>query len=200
MLPLKELFFFFLIKWNKKEGWLSWGYFSKQWQGSAIKRLIKSHQLYKCHELKLNSNWVSHWTSGLSFQQPECPRLRSVFTGTNQSIRTPLWSCVLPLPVGHTSLPSLRSLDRLVHLLSNNRFGGRKSSIFLDLIGRQVLNLGLYNQLQADLLMSKQWAKMNACESPGHLEAWGQFREYWFGRRKKINKSEDKTSIPNRLP
>lgn len=146
---------------REKKGWISWDYFSKQWQESAIKCLIKSHQLYKCHRLKLNSHCVSHWTSGLNFQPSECPRLRSSFTGTNQSIMTPLLGCVLPLPVEHTSLPSLHSLDRLVYLLSNNSFGGLKSSIFLDLIGRQILNLALYNQLQADLLMSKQWAKMN---------------------------------------
>lgn len=74
----------------------------------------------------------------------------------------PWWSCVLPRSGGMHPLPPSHSLDRLVHLFSNNTFRWLKSSIFLGLMSRQIPNLGLHTQLQAGCLTSQPWTKINA--------------------------------------
>lgn len=108
---------------------------------------------------KLNSpEWVAEYLRWLADSQRSLG-LSSLLARTNHSIYL---SRVLLLSRGNLSLPPSPSLDKLVHLFFNNSFRWLKSSIFLDLPGRHILNWGLHTQLRAVCFMSKQGTKMNA--------------------------------------
>lgn len=124
------------------------------------KILSKVQMAQTCNQLN-SIEWVTehlHWL-------PHSRRslgLRSLFTGSNQSITALCLSHTLLLCRANLSLPPSHSLDRLVCVFPNISFRRLKSSIFLKLTGKQILNLGLHNQLQAVCFMSKPWTKMNA--------------------------------------
>lgn len=106
-----------------------------------------------------------------------------------------LLSPVLPLP-RHASLalPLIPLIAQCMCFLISVSGDQSHLSFWTLFIGRQILNLGLYNQLQADCLTSKQRTKMNA-------RALGDLRcaiDLWNGGSSPVKRN--KTSILMPLP
>lgn len=124
-------------------------------------KIMSKVQMAQTFNQLSSTEWVTECLHWLPNRQSSLG-LRCLSIGTNQRITTLYLNHTLLLSRANLPLPPSHSLDRLVFMFPTNSFTRLKSSMFLSLTGKHILNVGLHHQLQAFGFMSKPWTKMNA--------------------------------------
>ena len=155
-------------------------------------KIMSKVQMAQTFNQLSSTEWVTECLHWLPNRQSSLG-LRCLFIGTNQSITTLYLNHTLLLSRANLPLPPSHSLDRLVFVFPTNSFTQLKSSMFLSLTGKHILNLGLHHQLQAFV----------SC--PSHEQRWMQEHcipgglKYIYGLVALVQLRKNTTFIPTSL-